>query len=503
MEIVRANSWHLLLKRCQLRHTWRMSGFLQVGSIVVAELKDGIRRELLSAFSEDMFERVTEPWDEVYDNVIARFRAPGRHIAERLDLIGISRAAVLRLLDRSIHGTHADSILDDYEERVFLDGQDNFSYSAEAIDALIKDNDRLLRSLDAESWVLRLSSAPLDAGVEDMSPASKRWLMRFLKGWDEIHTLRITLLAFPDAEVTLDVTDLLAGRWGHDDRKALIARVQEVASGAALPPLIVLTEGRTDAEFIAAAVNTLYPHLADLIRFPDFGLKPEGGVPALVRNVKAFAAAGVANRTVAVLDNDTAGAEGFKLVGSSLPANIHVMRYPDLSLARSYPTLGPPTLDSPDGSLAFADVNGLAGGIELYLGRDVLQSEEGHLRPVQWKSYINGLRRYQGEVMGKEEIHAAFRAKVEEAQRDPQAVQRQDWERPAHDCQRDHFLVRPRNTKTERVGTSAHRHSLNDQCELQGSASSQARTVASTLTADRGWCQQAAARRRWETRSAP
>jgi hypothetical protein len=428
MQIVRARVWHLLLKRCRLGHTWRMSGFLQVGSLVVAELKDGIRRELLSAFSEDMFERVTEPWDEVYDNVIVRFRAPGRHVAERLDLMGISRAAVLALLDNSIRGTRADSILDDYEGRVFLDGQDDFSYSGEAINALIKDNDRFLRSLDAESWILQLSSAPVDADVKDMSPGSKGWLMRFLKGWDEIHTLRIILLAFPGAEVILDVTDLLAGRWGHDDRKALITKVLGVASGTASPPLIVLTEGKTDAEFIAAAVNTLYPHLADLIRFPDFGLKPEGGVSALVRNVRSFAAAGVANRTMAVLDNDTAGEEGFKLLGSSLPANIRVMRYPNLSLARSYPTLGPPTLDSPHGSLAFADVNGLACSIELYLGRDVLQSEEGPLRPVQWKAYISGLRRYQGEVTGKGEIHTAFRAKVEEAQRDPRAAQRQDWE---------------------------------------------------------------------------
>src|SRR5207302_6625534 len=138
----------------------------------------------------------------------------------------------------------------------------------------------------------------------------------------------------------------------------LITRVLEVTSGSPLPPLIVLTEGRTDAEFIAAAVKIFYPHLADVMRFPDFGIKPEGGVSAVVRNVKAFAAAGVANRTVAVLDNDSAAADGIRHHKDvTLPDNIRVMRYPDLDLARQYPTLGPPTIDSRYESPAVADVN--------------------------------------------------------------------------------------------------------------------------------------------------
>jgi hypothetical protein len=116
-----------------------------------------------------------------------------------------------------------------------------------------------------------------------------------------------------------------------------------------------------------------------VIRFPDFGLKPEGGVSALVRNVRAFAAAGVANRTVAMLDNDTAAQEGINLLRATnaLPEKIRVVQYPGLNLARHYPTLELPTPDSPGGSLAFEDVNGLAGSIELYPGRDVLQSEKG------------------------------------------------------------------------------------------------------------------------------
>jgi hypothetical protein len=41
--------------------------------------------------------------------------------------------------------------------------------------------------------------------------------------------------------------------------------------------MIVLTEGKTDAEFLGAALTLLYPHLTDLVRFLDYERRPEGG----------------------------------------------------------------------------------------------------------------------------------------------------------------------------------------------------------------------------------
>ena len=103
------------------------------------------------------------------------------------------------------------------------------------------------------------------------------------------------------------------------------------------------------------------------------------------------------------------------------------MQYPDFDLARSYPTLGDPTLESPDKTIAMADVNGLAASVELYLGEDVLATQNGSLRPVQWKAFIAGMDRYQGEVTGKPDIHKAFRAKAAKARRDPSVISQQDW----------------------------------------------------------------------------
>jgi hypothetical protein len=144
--------------------------------------------------------------------------------------------------------------------------------------------------------------------------------------------------------------------------------------------------------------------------------------------IRAFAAAGIANRIVAVFDNDTAAADAMrKLDRQQLPPQIQIMRYPDLDLAKAYPVLGPPAPGSPADTLPVADVNGLAGSIELYLGTDVLIQPDGTLRPVRWTSYIPAMDRYQGQVVDKGTIHRAFRAKLKAARETPGHADRQDW----------------------------------------------------------------------------
>src|SRR5262249_36986410 len=83
--------------------------------------------------------------------------------------------------------------------------------------------------------------------------------------------------------------------------------------------------------------------------------------------------------------------------------------------------------ESEDGILSREDINGRACSIELYLGVDVLTDSEGALRPVQWKSLVPSMNRRQGEIVGKELVQKAFRAKYSQAQRDPETVRNQDW----------------------------------------------------------------------------
>jgi hypothetical protein len=58
----------------------------------------------------------------------------------------------------------------------------------------------------------------------------------------------------------------------------------------------------------------------------------------------------------------------------------------------------------------------------------VLTSPDGTLRPVQWRSYIEGSKQYQGEITGKKDLQEAFQEKLARAQLDPAAMDTQDWE---------------------------------------------------------------------------
>jgi|ERR1017187_7595934 hypothetical protein len=345
----------------------------------------------------------------------------GRVVAERLDLMGIDATAVLAWMDDQL--ISRTGILFDKE---FLAAADN-----ELRATLERERDFVV-SLNAQTWVELLSNASEDSATPArLIPGSRAWLLGQVDYWDERYALRIVLLAFPDAEVVLDITELEENGWQVESKPTSFASNSVAAitgMAVAYAPVVVLTEGRTDAEFLSASVAILYPHLTDLIRFLDYERKPEGGVAALIRMVRAFAATGIVNRIVAIFDNDTAAADGLRTLDlANLPAQIKIVRYPTFSLLEEYPTLGPSTLMSPAGSVIPADVNGLAGSIELYLGKEVLTQADGTLFPVQWRAFIPGMGRYQGEVVNKEIIHQRFRAKCISARDDSACLEHQDW----------------------------------------------------------------------------
>ena len=73
------------------------------------------------------------------------------------------------------------------------------------------------------------------------------------------------------------------------------------------------------------------------------------------------------------------------------------------------------------------DVNGLAGSLELYFGEDILSKTEARLMPVQWKGYEQGVRAYQGEILDKPRIQAAFEAKLKDCEENPDRLDSYDW----------------------------------------------------------------------------
>ena len=166
----------------------------------------------------------------------------------------------------------------------------------------------------------------------------------------------------------------------------------------------------------------IYPHLVDLYSFMDFeGPGAKGGADQLVHTLKAFTGAGIVNSVIALFDNDTGALAALRgLKKEILPTSIRILHYPPLEVAKRYPTLGP-------NGLVEMDVNGLAGSLEMYFGKDVLRQDDGSLTPVQWKGYDSGLRQYQGELLDKSKLQSRFFTKLEIALSDSAITETQDW----------------------------------------------------------------------------
>jgi hypothetical protein len=376
---------------------------LKVGTIdlVVPQMSS----ELLTIFREDMA-RIRyiparkywpEQWPDAQDDgplvPVTEYRVTADLLSERLELMEFTEELVLAMIDGSFAGNRA------------------------LIPGIVESEEvALAGSLDSRTWLERLRSSRDD--VPGPSLDSRSWLLQQVVGFDFLWRLRAILLAFPEAEVVLDVTEI-------GEREAAKTLSYKASAYA---PIIVLTEGKTDTEFLKAALAILYPHLTDLIRFLDYERRPEGGAGALVNNIRAFAAAGIVNRIIVIFDNDTAAAEALSRVdASSFAPGIQILRYPNLKLAESYPTVGPPTANSPQGSISLTNINGLAGSIEIYLGTDVLKQEDGSLQPIQWTSLSSGMQKYQGEITNKAKIQEKFRIKYKTAQEHPETVQYGDW----------------------------------------------------------------------------
>ena len=230
-------------------------------------------------------------------------------------------------------------------------------------------------------------------------------------------------LVDPETHVVQDITDLIgSGYYGDDEpvcgdiiRHMIVAHTENA-------PCIILTEGSTDRALLHEALSLLHPHLLEYYSFLNFeASRSPGGAGHLVSLVKAFAGAGIANRVIALFDNDTAAHDATRALSLlSLPPNIVILYYPNLPLLREYPTLGPNGVTS-------LDVNGLAGGIELYLGRDILEEPNQTLAPVQWKGYNGVLKKYHGEVTKKGNLRDAFFRRAARCRADPTLLNRTDW----------------------------------------------------------------------------
>ena len=157
--------------------------------------------------------------------------------------------------------------------------------------------------------------------------------------------------------VSLDVSDLKVGGYLEED-VALCAsrRSSNGVQPPGLAPTVIMAEGSSDIRIFQRSLEALFPERQDYFSFFNHSeLNVDGGANYLIKFLKAFGAARVPLRLVAIFDNDAAGIQAFhqaKRLG--LPRSMIVLRLPDTDLARAYPTVGP------QGN-HIVDVNGLRG----------------------------------------------------------------------------------------------------------------------------------------------
>ena len=353
-----------------------------------------------------------EIWDDdVTDRILLTSSASV--LADRLDALGIGQAAVEKAFEQCVSEQ--------------LEISKDISLSRTVASAELLTEIQFLENLDFPRWVDALAPA-LKSADKEMTrgrgdPTSLAFLLNIWEYADPRLLLRAVLLSCdPEEEITLDVTDLIGGGWMEDDFDPQSAAIDHFSFALANGnPAVVITEGSTDARILQSAIRIRYRHLESFIKFFDFTTDAEGSAAAGVRTLKSFAAAGISNRVILLLDNDTAAKAALRgLRGVKLPDHYSVLQYPDIEIGRAYPTLGP-------NGLSDMDVNGFAGSIELYLGEDILRNADGSLTPVHWRAYIEGVKAYQGEVMDKGTLQKRFEDKVRRARADGESLSSQDW----------------------------------------------------------------------------
>jgi hypothetical protein len=380
--------------------------YLYLAQCPLFDLGDSHDPELAALFTED--DRVRPPTVRDDDYEEFRYQTSVANMRDRLQVQGLTMAQATADLERAFSAAPEDSALG------------RLSGTADLID-------RYERWIIANSVPMseryRAVVASMD-GFADFTIASEGVADESYWRWQSSHRgiLRILLERVPDdAMVSLDLSELTGCCVGLDPTSPLARRERDaqLARARADAPLIVLTEGVTDSELLSHAMAITHPHLVGYVNFIDFaGTKAEGSASVLAKTVRTFIAAGVANRFIAIADNDTAAhTDLYAVKREVLPANCRVVHYPHMTMLESYPTLGPYGAEP-----VLANVNGSAGALELYLGRDVLEVD-GHLPPVQWTGYSDKVGRYQG-VLPKHEKDRVQRAFAEKLRL---SAQEADW----------------------------------------------------------------------------
>lgn len=390
-------------------------GTLRFGELELLWFKNGLSGLALEVFTESdrrEFERERPMW-EPEDGEEHRFEwatvyeCTAAVAKQRLESRGYSVERAMAAFQAGVAG------LIDEESSLFWEDGPDLSFEWDPLAASEFSRDFTFEELIILLRALVRGRLPRGIPSPDRRPRRVRFVTDIdYSFWgmakvDPVHAFRTLVEAVPRGKFTLDISELVENGWIPDDQPLCDMS----------PKFVVLTEGKSDRRILSEALRARAGHMAPYYSFLDFDLgNLAGGAGQLVTIVKALIAARLPQRVIAVLDNDAAAADALRSLNINLPSNIRVIRLPDLPLARRYPTVGPQ-------GVRLANVNGRAVSIEMFLGKNNIQDENGKLRPVIWSSYVPGVQLYQGEIRGKAEIASSFVRSLS----DPSLCESQDW----------------------------------------------------------------------------
>jgi hypothetical protein len=408
---------------------------LEIYGHSVFPMKSYVNPELISFFEEcdrRVFKRkwsdedgYTETADENEDEESGyEYRISAAKLRDRLEIQGFSLNAAKRAFE-----VWVSESLRSLAENEFVAG----FYWLENDEV-----EKFLRSYTFDFWVAQVREHLASGGKRfydreelDTLSTAKRVIVdndfeEFLWGFplcDPRLIIRSLIEVFPDSvDVVLDYSELVsAGYYNGNEELAAQAKSGVSKEFVVNSKIVILTEGSSDAAFLRESLKILHPHLYPLFSFLDFH-EPRlaGGASNLVHVLKGLVGAQIANRVIAIFDNDTAAEDALRPLDLvSLPHRFKVLRYPDIPLGEAYPTIGPQGESE-------MNINGLAGSIELYFGEDILRNNDGALERVQWKGYNQGLRKYQGELIDKNRLQERFMQKIADASGSHNLAS-QDW----------------------------------------------------------------------------
>jgi hypothetical protein len=236
---------------------------LKVGDIEIAHFKSEVEPWIALVFTADEWQSRPATADDLSyeeEDEITELVAPAGVVRDRLELTGAdwkaAAAAFHELIDEK------RGILGDVREGIEDPG----------IRERIGEEIEHLSELNLERWVRTLRDALPDSPTASrLELGTRRWLIDLWSDGDVRLCLRAALECRPDALVSLDVTDLIGGGWlsaDADPREAALFAFGWAERHAS--PIVVLTEGPTDARILETALAVIYPHLRGFIRFADF-----------------------------------------------------------------------------------------------------------------------------------------------------------------------------------------------------------------------------------------